>query len=70
MYLNDIFTVPTNWAGVPAISVPIGHDKNNLPLGLQLIGKPLGEQTLLNLALSMESKSNFKQNIVKWWEKN
>jgi len=69
MYLNDIFTVPANLAGIPAISVPIGHDKNNLPLGLQLIGKPLGEQTLLNLALSMESKSNFKQNIVKWWEK-
>jgi aspartyl-tRNA(Asn)/glutamyl-tRNA(Gln) amidotransferase subunit A len=69
MYLNDIFTVPTNLAGIPAISVPIGHDKNNLPLGLQLIGKPLGEQTLLNLALSMENKSDFKQNIIKWWEK-
>jgi len=70
MYLNDIFTVPVNLAGIPAISVPVGHDKNNLPLGLQLIGKPLGEQTLLNLALCMESKSNFKQKIIKWWEKN
>jgi len=69
MYLNDIFTVPANLAGIPAMSVPMGHDKNNLPLGLQLIGKPLGEQTLLNLAFSMESKSNFKQNITKWWEK-
>ena len=69
MYLNDIFTVPANLAGIPAMSVPVGHDKNNLPLGLQLIGKPLGEQTLLNLAFSMESKSNFKQNIIKWWEK-
>jgi aspartyl-tRNA(Asn)/glutamyl-tRNA(Gln) amidotransferase subunit A len=69
MYLNDIFTVPANLAGIPAISVPVGHDKNNLPLGLQLIGKPLGEQTLLNLAFSMESKSNFKQEIIKWWEK-
>ena len=69
MYLNDIFTVPANLAGIPAMSVPAGHDKNNLPLGLQLIGKPLGEQTLLNLAFSMESKSNFKQNIIKWWEK-
>ena len=69
MYLNDIFTVPANLAGIPAISVPVGHDKNNLPLGLQLICKPLGEQTLLNLALSMESKSNFKQSITKWWEK-
>ena len=69
MYLNDIFTVPANLAGIPAMSVPVGHDKNNLPLGLQLIGKPLGEQTILNLAFSMESKSNFKQDIIKWWEK-
>ena len=69
MYLNDIFTVPANLAGIPAISVPAGCDKNNLPLGLQLIGKPLGEQTLLNLALSIENKSNIKQNISKWWEK-
>ncbi|MDB9760665.1 Asp-tRNA(Asn)/Glu-tRNA(Gln) amidotransferase subunit GatA [Pelagibacteraceae bacterium] len=69
MYLNDIFTVPTNLAGIPAMSVPAGRDKNDLPLGLQLIGKPLGEQTLLNLALLIEAKSNFKQNILKWWEK-
>jgi aspartyl-tRNA(Asn)/glutamyl-tRNA(Gln) amidotransferase subunit A len=69
MYLNDIFTVPTNLAGIPAMSVPAGRDKNNLPLGLQLIGKALGEQTLLNLALLIESKSNFKRNISKWWEK-
>jgi len=69
MYLNDIFTVPANLAGIPAMSVPVGLDKNNLPLGLQLIGKPLGEQTILNLAFSMESKSNFKQDIIKWWEK-
>jgi len=69
MYLNDIFTVPTNLAGIPAMSVPAGHDKNNLPLGLQLIGKPLGEQTLLNLALAIETKTNLKQNLTKWWEK-
>ena len=69
MYLNDIFTVPTNLAGIPAMSVPAGRDKNDLPLGLQLIGKPLGEQTLLNLALLIEAKSNFKRNILKWWEK-
>jgi len=69
MYLNDIFTVPTNLAGIPAMSVPAGYDKENLPLGLQLIGKPLGEQTLLNIAYAIESKSNLKQNISKWWEK-
>lgn len=68
MYLNDIFTVPINLAGIPAMSVPAGHDKNNLPLGLQLIGKPLGEQTILNLAYAIESKVNIKQNISKWWE--
>jgi aspartyl-tRNA(Asn)/glutamyl-tRNA(Gln) amidotransferase subunit A len=69
MYLNDIFTVPTNLAGIPAMSIPAGHDQNNLPLGLQLIGKPLGEQTLLNLAFSMESNLNIKLNVKKWWEK-
>jgi aspartyl-tRNA(Asn)/glutamyl-tRNA(Gln) amidotransferase subunit A len=69
MYLNDIFTVPTNLAGIPAMSVPAGYDKENLPLGLQLIGKPLGEQTLLNIAYAIESKSNLKQKISKWWEK-
>ena len=69
MYLNDIFTVPANLAGIPAMSVPAGYDKENLPLGLQLIGKPLGEQTLLNIAYAIESKSNLKQNISKWWEK-
>jgi len=69
MYLNDIFTVPTNLAGIPAISVPAGYDKENLPLGLQLIGRPLGEQTLLNIAYAIESRSNLKQNIPKWWEK-
>jgi aspartyl-tRNA(Asn)/glutamyl-tRNA(Gln) amidotransferase subunit A len=69
MYLNDIFTVPTNLAGIPAMSVPAGYDKDNLPLGLQLIGKPLGEQTLLNIAYAIEFKSNLKQNISKWWEK-
>ena len=69
MYLNDIFTVPTNLAGIPAMSVPAGYDKENLPLGLQLIGKPLGEQTLLNIAYAIESKSNLKKDISKWWEK-
>jgi aspartyl-tRNA(Asn)/glutamyl-tRNA(Gln) amidotransferase subunit A len=58
MYLNDVFTVPVNLAGVPAISIPAGLDKNKLPLGLQLIGKPLAEQTLLNIAYSMEDKIN------------
>jgi len=67
MYLNDIFTVPVNLSGLPAISVPAGYDKNNLPLGLQLIGKPFDEQTLLNLSLAIEKRANFKKNYKVWW---
>ncbi len=67
MYLNDIFTVPVNLAGLPAISVPVGYDKNNLPLGLQLIGKPFDEQTILNLSLAIEKSANFKRKIKVWW---
>jgi len=67
MYLNDIFTVPVNLSGLPAISVPAGYDKNNLPLGLQLIGKPFDEQTILNLSLAIEKRANFKKNYKIWW---
>ena len=67
MYLNDIFTVPVNLSGLPAISVPAGYDKNNLPLGLQLIGKPFGEQTILNLSLAIEKRASFMSNLNKWW---
>jgi len=67
MYLNDIFTVPVNLSGLPAISVPAGYDKNNLPLGLQLIGKAFDEQTILNLSLAIEKRANFKSNIKNWW---
>ena len=69
MYLNDIFTVPVNLAGIPAISIPAGTDNNNYPLGLQLIGRPLDEQRLLNIAYSVEKKINFKQSLNRWWEK-
>ena len=54
MYLNDIFTVPVNLAGLPAISLPIGKDQNNLPIGLQLIGQPFKENALLALAKDIE----------------
>ena len=67
MYLNDIFTVPVNLAGLPGISIPAGRDKNNYPLGLQIIGKPFDEQTVLNIAYSMEEKINYKNNITDWW---
>ena len=67
MYLNDIFTVPVNLAGLPAISVPSGYDKKKLPLGLQLIGKPFDEQTILNLSLALQKRINFKRNVNNWW---
>ena len=69
MYLNDIFTVPVNLAGIPAISIPAGFDQNKYPLGLQLIGNTLDEQKLLNIAFAAEKKINFKQDLNKWWEK-
>lgn len=59
MYLNDIFTVPTSLAGLPAISVPSGLDEAGLPLGLQLIGKPFDEGNLLNVAYVLEAQANF-----------
>ena len=69
MYLNDIFTVPVNLSGLPAISVPAGYDKNSLPLGLQLIGKAFDEQTILNLSLAIEKRANVKKNFKEWWSK-
>ena len=68
MYLNDVFTVPVNLAGLPAISVPAGYDKNKLPLGLQLIGKAFDEQTILNLSLAIEKRACFKKEINNWWK--
>ena len=67
MYLNDIFTVPVNLAGLPAISVPAGLDKKGYPLGLQLIGKTLDEQNILNVAYAFEKNCNFKNEIKSWW---
>ena len=69
MYLNDIFTVPVNLAGLPAISIPAGHDSFGYPLGLQIIGKAFQEQEILNLAHAMEDKINFKNKITDWWIK-
>ncbi len=69
MYLNDIFTVPVNLAGLPGISIPAGLDKKGYPLGLQIIGKPFDEQNILNIAYSMEDKINFKFDVKDWWMK-
>ena len=67
MYLNDIFTVPINLAGLPAISIPAGHDQNGYPLGLQIIGKAFDEQNILNTAYSLEQEIKFKNKINDWW---
>ena len=67
MYLNDVFTVPINLAGLPAISIPAGFDSKGYPLGLQIIGKAFEEQNILNIAYSMEKEINFQNKINDWW---
>ena len=59
MYLNDVFTVPLNLAGVPGMSVPAGLDANGLPLGLQVIGKPFDEETVFAVAAAIERAADF-----------
>jgi aspartyl-tRNA(Asn)/glutamyl-tRNA(Gln) amidotransferase subunit A len=59
MYLNDVFTVPASLAGLPAISLPAGLSENGLPLGLQLIGRPFEEATVLRLARAVERAAEF-----------
>jgi aspartyl-tRNA(Asn)/glutamyl-tRNA(Gln) amidotransferase subunit A len=66
MYLNDVFTVTVNMAGLPAISVPAGLDGQGLPLGLQLIGRPFAEETLFTLGAIVESAAG-SFTPEKWW---
>ena len=61
MYLSDIYTISVNLAGLPAISLPVAKDKDNMPIGLQLIGKAFDEQTLFNGAMSLEKSVNYKK---------
>jgi aspartyl-tRNA(Asn)/glutamyl-tRNA(Gln) amidotransferase subunit A len=63
MYLNDIYTVPVNLAGLPGISIPCGFDQKRLPIGLQLIGKPFDEETLLRLAHAYEARAGFAEEL-------
>ena len=67
MYLNDVFTVTVNLAGLPGISVPVGLDAQGLPLGLQLIGRPWAEADLLNHAYVLEQAVGFVAKPTKWW---
>jgi aspartyl-tRNA(Asn)/glutamyl-tRNA(Gln) amidotransferase subunit A len=59
MYLSDIYTISVNLAGLPAICIPVAKDKNNMPIGLQLIGKAYDEKTMFNGALSLEKMVNY-----------
>jgi len=67
MYLNDVFTVTVNLAGLPGLSVPAGLDVQGLPLGLQLIGRSLDEGTLFQLGAALEKAANFRARPEPWW---
>ncbi|WBQ13630.1 Asp-tRNA(Asn)/Glu-tRNA(Gln) amidotransferase subunit GatA [Hyphomonadaceae bacterium BL14] len=67
MYLNDIFTVTANIAGIPAMSVPAGLDKDGLPLGLQVIAPALDEETMFAVAGALERAAGFTAKADKWW---
>ena len=67
MYLNDVFTVTVNLAGLPGITVPAALDASGLPLGLQLIGRPWEEGPLLNCAYALENAAEFSAKPQRWW---
>jgi aspartyl-tRNA(Asn)/glutamyl-tRNA(Gln) amidotransferase subunit A len=67
MYLNDVFTVPVNLAGLPAIAVPAGLSHAGLPLGLQIIGKGFDEATVLRAGTAIERAADFKATPQAWW---
>jgi len=67
MYLNDVFTVTTNLAGLPSISVPAGLDAQGLPLGLQVIGRALDEGTVFSVAGALEKAAGFRGKAERWW---
>jgi aspartyl-tRNA(Asn)/glutamyl-tRNA(Gln) amidotransferase subunit A len=67
MYLNDVFTVTVNLAGLPGVSVPAGLDRDGLPLGLQIIGRPWDEAGMLNLGFALERAAGFAARPDRWW---
>ena len=67
MYLNDVFTVTVNLAGLPGVAVPTGQDRRGLPMGLQLIGRPWEEGALLDIAQCLEDRAGFVARPEKWW---
>ena len=69
MYLEDIFTVTVNMAGLPGMSVPAGLSSQGTPLGLQLIGKPFDEETLFRAGQAIEDAAGHFKVPAKWWMK-
>ena len=67
MYLNDVFTVTVNLAGLPGLAIPVGLDSAGLPLGLQLIGRPWDEGNLLNHGAVLEKAAGFVAKPDRWW---
>ncbi|MGE0743026.1 MAG: Asp-tRNA(Asn)/Glu-tRNA(Gln) amidotransferase subunit GatA [Hyphomonadaceae bacterium] len=67
MYLNDIFTVTANLAGLPALALPAATDANGLPLGLQVIGKALDEESVFAVSAALEKAAGFNAKPAKWW---
>ena len=68
MYLNDVFTVTVNLAGLPGLSVPAGMTESGLPLGLQVIGKAFDESTVLRAGRALELAAALAASPPKWWE--
>ncbi|HBF60043.1 MAG TPA: Asp-tRNA(Asn)/Glu-tRNA(Gln) amidotransferase GatCAB subunit A, partial [Methyloceanibacter sp.] len=69
MYLNDIFTVTVNMAGLPGISVPAGLSLEGTPLGLQVIGRAFDEETLFRVGHAIEDAAGFMAKPQDWWSK-
>lgn len=67
MYLNDVFTVTVNLAGLPGVALPTGLSATGLPLGLQLIGRPWEEAELMNVAYRLEQSAGFVAKPARWW---
>jgi aspartyl-tRNA(Asn)/glutamyl-tRNA(Gln) amidotransferase subunit A len=65
MYLSDIFTIPANLAGIPAISLPCGYNRDNLPIGLQFMAKPFQEELLIKAAFTYQQNADWKKIIPK-----
>ncbi|GAI98689.1 unnamed protein product, partial [marine sediment metagenome] len=65
MYLSDVFTISANLAGIPGISIPCGFNKNSLPIGLQILGKPFDEKTILRIAYAYEQNTEWHKRRPK-----